>query len=25
MTTLDDEFRAWLATEYQPIQGGWHY
>lgn len=22
---LEAEFRAWLAEEYVPITGGWHY
>lgn len=23
--TLDAEFQNWLATEYEPIAGGWLY
>jgi hypothetical protein len=24
-TALEAEFQAWLASEYLPIAGGWHY
>jgi hypothetical protein len=24
-TALEAEYQAWLANEYLPIAGGWHY